>query len=83
MMKSAKAFGGTKVYEVSVPCPCRECDLRGYGCARLCDAYKKYKFVLAVLNGVRRAKAKKVRASRAMRGDRIAEWNHNKCWPRG
>lgn len=56
---------------------------RGYGCARLCDAYKKYKFVLAILNGARQVKAKKARASREMRNDRIAEWNHNKCWPKG
>ena len=82
-MKSAKAFGGTKVYEVSIPCPCRECDLRGCGCARLCGAYKKYKFVLAILNGVRQTKAKKAGVSRTMRNERIAEWNHNRCWPKG
>lgn len=49
-MRSERAFGGTKVYGITVDCPCKGCDLRGCGCASICDAYKKYKFILTVLN---------------------------------
>lgn len=82
-MKSEKAFGGVHAYEISLASPCKDCDIRGLGCGKACDAYKKYKFVLTVLNRVRQAKAKKARASRAMRDDRIAEWRHNGRWPKG
>lgn len=82
-MRSEKAFGGVHAYEISLACPCKDCDIRGFSCGKACDAYKKYKFVLTVLNRVRQAKAQKARASRAMRDDRIAEWRHNGCWPKG
>lgn len=58
MIKAAKAFGGAKAYDISITCPCRECDVRSLGCGRICSDYKKYKFVLAILNGKRQAKAK-------------------------
>lgn len=37
-MRSERAFGGTKVYGITVDCPCKDCDLRGCGCASICDA---------------------------------------------
>lgn len=58
MIKAANAFGGAKAYDISIACPCRECDVRSPGCGRICSDYKKYKFVLAILNGKRQAKAK-------------------------
>lgn len=58
-------------------------DVRSPGCGRICSDYKKYKFVLAILNGKRQAKAKAVAECRAMRNERIREWKHNKCWPKG
>lgn len=82
-MRNEKAFGGIRAYEILLACPCKDCDIRGFGCGKACDAYKKYKFVLAVLNRVRQAKAQKTRASRAMRDDRIFEWRHNGRWPKG
>lgn len=83
MIKAAKAFGGAKAYDISITCPCRECDVRSLGCDRICSDYKKYKFVLAILNGKRQAKAKAAAECRAMRNERIREWKHNKCWPKG
>ena len=52
-VNAATAFGGAKAYDISIACPCRECDVRSPGCGRICSDYKKYKFVLAVLNGKR------------------------------
>ena len=83
MIKAATAFGGAKAYDISIACPCRECGVRSPGCGRICSDYKKYKFVLAVLNGKRQAKAKAAAECRAMRNERIREWKHNKCWPKG
>lgn len=59
------------------------CDLRGCGCASICDAYKKYKFILTVLNKNRQAKARAASECRMMRDERIAEWRRNRCWPKG
>ena len=83
LIKAAKAFGGAKAYDISIACPCRECDVRSPGCGRICSDYKKYKFVLAILNGKRQAKAKAAAECREMRNERIREWKHNKCWPKG
>ena len=58
MIRAATAFGGAKAYDISIACPCRECDVRSSGCGRICSDYKKYKFVLAILNGKRQAKDK-------------------------
>lgn len=57
-MRSERAFGGTKVYGITVDCPCKGCDLRGCGCASICDAYKKYKFILTILKKNRQAKVR-------------------------
>lgn len=83
MTRSDKAFGGIRAYDVSLVCPCKGCDIRGLGCARICESYKKYKFVLTIFNMMRQSKAQGPRASRMMRSDRIAEWRHNGCWPKG
>lgn len=53
MIKAANAFGGAKAYDISIACPCGECDVRSPGCGRICSDYKKYKFTLAILNGNR------------------------------
>lgn len=82
-MRSERAFGGTKVYGITVDCPCKDCDLRGCGCASICDAYKKYKFILTILNKNRQAKARAASECRMMRDERIAEWRRNRCWPKG
>lgn len=82
-MRSERAFGGTKVYGIKVDCPCKGCDLRGCGCASICDAYKKYKFILTVLNKNRQAKARAASECRMMCDERIAEWRRNRCWPKG
>ena len=82
-MRSEKAFGGTPAYSISIKCPCKGCEIRGYGCARICDVYKKYKFVLTVLNMKLQAQVRTASASRQMRDDRIAEWRHKGCWPKG
>lgn len=60
-------------YDISIACPCRECDVRSPGCGRICSDYKKYKFVLAILNGKRQAKAKAAAECREMRNERIRE----------
>lgn len=83
MMRSERAFGGTKVYGITVDCPCKGCDLRGCGCASICDAYKKYKFILAILKKNRQAKVRAASECRIMRDERIAEWRRNRCWPKG
>ena len=83
MMRSERAFGGTKVYGITVDCPCKGCDLRGCGCASICDAYKKYKFILAILKKNRQAKVRAASECRMMRDERIAEWRRNRCWPKG
>lgn len=82
-MRSERAFGGTKVYGITVDCPCKDCDLRGCGCASICDAYKKYKFILTILKKNRQAKARAASEYRMMRDERIAEWRRNRCWPKG
>lgn len=83
MMRSERAFGGTKVYGITVDCPCKDCDLRGCGCASICDAYKKYKFILTIFKKNRQAKARAASECRMMRDERIAEWRRNRCWPKG
>ncbi len=75
-MRSERAFGGTKVYGITVDCPCK-------GCASICDTYKKYKFILTILNKNRQAKARAASECRMMRDERIAAWRRNRCWPKG
>lgn len=58
MIKAAKAFGGAKAYDISIACPCGECDVRSPGCGRICSDYKKYKFVLTILKKNRQAKVR-------------------------
>ena len=57
MTRSDKAFGGIHAYDVSLVCPCKGCDIRGVGCARICESYKKYKFVLTIFNMMRQRNA--------------------------
>lgn len=83
MIKAAKAFGGAKAYDISIACPCGECDVRSPGCGRICSDYKKYKFVLTILKKNRQAKVRAASECRIMRDERIAEWRRNRCWPKG
>ncbi len=83
MIKAANAFGGAKAYDISIACPCGECDVRSPGCGSICDAYKKYKFILTILKKNRQAKVRAASECRIMRDERIAEWRRNRCWPKG
>ena len=58
-------------------------NLRGCGCASICDAYKKYKFILTIFKKNRQAKVRAASECRIMRDERIAEWRRNRCWPKG